>query len=500
MIESGTRSELYDSDKYMQLPDTPNLGRVSQRVEEIKGDLDYCEWISGKIVSRYFDHGRVKVNLLGSVAGNQKSYLSVTQLDALARIPQEKILFHYKDNLAEGHFALINRYRSIYHPQVLFVKSPQKEPVMVIQNEQVKKEELIIAFRNFFSEKREVLKESLSSKDRDFRIRAVALLGALSLSATSFTLLQPENQQGDSERFATGEDSLSRIEHSLVLPDEAMPQADSWLHDTEVASLSLKFPIFPETQDISSENGGLGVTEETVLQQAGGATIANIESPIPVLASAVSSAIETGTNPSSASLNEIVNLVYVPNEIVPAVLDVFPTEATEFAPKENEAVVPENMPEQFISTLSELVPTVNSSAVNEQRRTQSVSIAVKEQKTATPTTTEVPQQPVVLEKRNYSLTAKQIGWLQATKIAGSDWSYVDYIITKESYWRPFIWNQQGSGAYGLCQRMMPVHKLKAGEKYMEDPVAQLVWCNNYAQKRYGSWERAYYAWLRQNWW
>ena len=499
MIESGTRSELYDSDKYMQLPDTPNLGRVSQQVEEIKGDLDYCEWISGKIVSRYFDHGRVKVNLLGSVAGNQKSYLSVTQLDALARIPQEKILSHYKDNLAEGHFALINRYRSIYHPQVLFVKSPQKEPVAVIQKEQVKKEELIIAFRSFFSERREALKESLSSKDRDFKIKAAALLGALSLSVASFTLFQPENQQGDSERFATGEDSLSRIEHSLVLPDEAMPQADSWPHDAEVASLSLKFSVFPETQNISSENGGLGVTKETVLQQAGRATVANIESPIPVLVSAVSSAIETGTDPSPASPNEIVNPVYVPVENAPATLDVFPAEATESAPKENEAVIPENMPEQSISTLPELTPAVNSSTVNKQLRTQSAPVTAEEQKTVTPTTTSL-QQPVVLEKKEYSLTYQQISWLQAAKIAESDWYYVDYIVTKESYWRPFVWNQEGSGAYGFCQRMMGLHKLKAGEQYMEDPVAQLVWCNKYARERYGGWERAYYAWRSQNWW
>ncbi len=92
-----------------------------------------------------------------------------------------------------------------------------------------------------------------------------------------------------------------------------------------------------------------------------------------------------------------------------------------------------------------------------------------------------------------------MGWLRAVGIAESDWPYVDFIMTKESNWQPFIKNKNSS-AYGLCQRLMSVHPLKAGERYMEDPVAQLVWCDNYAHTRYGSWERAYRAWKKKHWW
>ena len=110
----------------------------------------------------------------------------------------------------------------------------------------------------------------------------------------------------------------------------------------------------------------------------------------------------------------------------------------------------------------------------------------------------VPQEEVSTNL-TYSLNDEQMGWLRAAGIAESDWPYVDFIMTKESNWRPFIKNKNSS-AYGLCQRLMSVHPLKAGERYMEDPVAQLVWCDNYAHTRYGSWERSYRAWKKKNWW
>ena len=98
----------------------------------------------------------------------------------------------------------------------------------------------------------------------------------------------------------------------------------------------------------------------------------------------------------------------------------------------------------------------------------------------------------------YSLTAEQQSWLTDGGISEADWGYVDYIFTKESYWRWRLWSEVDEASYGLCQANLMVHKVPAA--YMHDPVAQVRWCNWYAHYRYGGWRQAYEAWLRQNWW
>ena len=88
--------------------------------------------------------------------------------------------------------------------------------------------------------------------------------------------------------------------------------------------------------------------------------------------------------------------------------------------------------------------------------------------------------------------------MAAAGIAASDYVYVDYIVTKESNWRPGAYNA-GSGAYGLCQSLPASKMASAGADYLTNPVTQLIWCNGYSQ-RYGGWQGAYNAWLAQGWW
>ena len=89
--------------------------------------------------------------------------------------------------------------------------------------------------------------------------------------------------------------------------------------------------------------------------------------------------------------------------------------------------------------------------------------------------------------------------LTAVGIDQSDWEYAGYIIEKESTWRPGAMNPS-SGAYGLCQSL-PANKMaSAGSDWRTNPVTQLRWCHNYAQKRYKGWYQAYNFWLRNHWW
>ncbi|HYH36574.1 MAG TPA: ubiquitin-like domain-containing protein [Candidatus Saccharimonadales bacterium] len=83
-------------------------------------------------------------------------------------------------------------------------------------------------------------------------------------------------------------------------------------------------------------------------------------------------------------------------------------------------------------------------------------------------------------------------------IAPGDYQYADYIISKESGWRPDARNP--SGAYGLCQALPGSKMGSAGADWQTNPVTQLRWCNGYAVSRYGSWAAAYNHWLSAHSW
>jgi uncharacterized protein YabE (DUF348 family) len=97
-----------------------------------------------------------------------------------------------------------------------------------------------------------------------------------------------------------------------------------------------------------------------------------------------------------------------------------------------------------------------------------------------------------------NVSADKASLMAAAGIAESDYVYVDYIISKESGWRPGALNS-GSGAYGLCQSLPASKMASAGADYLTNPVTQLRWCAGYSA-RYGGWQGAYNAWLVQGWW
>lgn len=98
-----------------------------------------------------------------------------------------------------------------------------------------------------------------------------------------------------------------------------------------------------------------------------------------------------------------------------------------------------------------------------------------------------------------SVSGDKAALMASAGIAEADYAYVDFIVSKESNWRPGALNA-GSGAYGLCQSLPASKMASAGSDYRTNPVTQLRWCTGYATGRYGSWQGAYNAWLAQGWW
>ncbi|MDR2336551.1 MAG: ubiquitin-like domain-containing protein [Candidatus Nomurabacteria bacterium] len=94
----------------------------------------------------------------------------------------------------------------------------------------------------------------------------------------------------------------------------------------------------------------------------------------------------------------------------------------------------------------------------------------------------------------YDSSTEKNKWLKASGIPEEDWGYVDYIVTKESTWRPDAVNKS-SGACGLVQAL-PCSKLGAN---WSDPVVALKWQHNYVTERYGGYRQAYEFWLKNKW-
>lgn len=114
----------------------------------------------------------------------------------------------------------------------------------------------------------------------------------------------------------------------------------------------------------------------------------------------------------------------------------------------------------------------------------------------------VIQQPVaqVVARGSYvNIPSDKQGVMAAAGIAKSDYTYVDYIISRESRWNAGALNAR-SGATGLCQAMPGSKMASAGSDWKTNPVTQMKWCDGYAKGRYGSWQAAYNAWVSKHWW
>lgn len=93
-----------------------------------------------------------------------------------------------------------------------------------------------------------------------------------------------------------------------------------------------------------------------------------------------------------------------------------------------------------------------------------------------------------------NISAQKAYYMGLAGISQSDWSYVDYIIGRESGW-----NADSRGMGGACGLPQASPCSKLGPNW-NDPVNALQWANNYAVSRYGSWSAAYNHWQSSyNW-
>ncbi len=108
-----------------------------------------------------------------------------------------------------------------------------------------------------------------------------------------------------------------------------------------------------------------------------------------------------------------------------------------------------------------------------------------------------PVAQIVARGTYVNIPSDKQGVMAAAGIARSDFTYVDYIVSRESGWRPFATNGR---TWGLCQALPGSKMASAGADWQSNPVTQLKWCSGYAQGRYGSWASAYNHWLSAHSW
>lgn len=115
-------------------------------------------------------------------------------------------------------------------------------------------------------------------------------------------------------------------------------------------------------------------------------------------------------------------------------------------------------------------------------------------------TTPTPIQSPVVTARPPS--GSHTDWMAAAGIPQSDWQYVDWIVTRESGWRPGAVNPYG--CIGLGQNCPDKNGnlwlVAVCPNWRSDPVCQLRRFTVYAQGRYGGWAHSVIAWQRQGWW
>lgn len=117
-------------------------------------------------------------------------------------------------------------------------------------------------------------------------------------------------------------------------------------------------------------------------------------------------------------------------------------------------------------------------------------------------TVAVPPKRIIVAKARsgtvLTVNSNHIALMIAAGIDPSDFQYVEFIINAESGWRSTAANR--SGAYGLPQSL-PGNKMEtAGSDWRSNPITQLIWANQYASSRYGSWAAAASFWKSHRYW
>lgn len=98
------------------------------------------------------------------------------------------------------------------------------------------------------------------------------------------------------------------------------------------------------------------------------------------------------------------------------------------------------------------------------------------------------QVEVVGTKLQIIVPTDHVSLMTQAGIPANDFSYAEWLISKESGWRVNASNP--SGAYGLPQALPGSKMASAGADWRTNPVTQLKWMNGYVMGRYGSWANA----------
>ena len=155
-------------------------------------------------------------------------------------------------------------------------------------------------------------------------------------------------------------------------------------------------------------------------------------------------------------------------------------------------------------TPSHILPAMATKPPAEPVEEASVAAVV-----ATPEPTPAPTPKSTVMSTQHIASASQTApsgthqdWMAAAGIPESDWGYVDWIITRESGWRPSAVNPYG--CIGLGQNCPDKNGnlwlVAACPNWQSDPVCQLRRFTVYAQGRYGGWAQSVITWQRQGWW
>lgn len=118
--------------------------------------------------------------------------------------------------------------------------------------------------------------------------------------------------------------------------------------------------------------------------------------------------------------------------------------------------------------------------------------------------TSTQTQPSSTTPARSPITGNKHDWLRASGIPESEWTYVDYIVSRESGWNPCAYNPGRSdcnanptSACGLAQSLPCGKQSKYG--HWTDPVANLKWQYEYVKGRYGGYAQAYNFWVANHW-
>lgn len=195
------------------------------------------------------------------------------------------------------------------------------------------------------------------------------------------------------------------------------------------------------------------------------------------------------------------------DQVVPAASTPLTTDQQVFVLRQGSQVITETeelpMPQRFIDDPN---LTYGTTAVRQQgsagKRVNTFQVTTQngqptsERKLIQSVITQQPVEQVAVRGTSISGIKGDMG---RAGIAPGDYTYVDYIVSKESRWNPSARNSS-SGAYGLCQALPGTKMASAGSDWATNPITQLRWCDSYAKGRYGTWAAAHAFWQRNHYW